>query len=178
MPFVHLTIRDWDKTRSARVLAALFLCFMLIGAAHHKYHFMYHEFDRDVLSATYTWPKLAGVRSTPGRVESTERLLNLIERNSDKGDYIFLYPDYSSAYYLTGRRNPTGIDWYYLLGGVPEIVDATLKRMEQNRPRVIVIDGPCHNVYLNTLVSRHYQVLDTIDQMIVYHLPSDSVAAP
>lgn len=85
-----------------------------------------------------------------------------------KNDYIFFYPNNSACYYLSGRKNPSKIDWYYKLEyNKPMLIEA-IHDLEKNKPKIIFIDRPIKDIQLSIFLDQYYFEKDSVDNVIVY----------
>ncbi|UCD16313.1 MAG: hypothetical protein JSV44_07540 [Candidatus Zixiibacteriota bacterium] len=123
-----------------RVQAAvlLFIAILAVGS-YQKFNYIYRDAGRPDLIAKFTSGKLRGIRSTPRNVGQIEGLIEATRANTDRGDFILVFPDFPVLYYLTERKNPTPVDWYYWRGINKEIMVDAIQALAKNMPEVVFI---------------------------------------
>jgi hypothetical protein len=99
----------------------------------------FRDDPRGHLTATFAAPKLAGVTSTPGLVERVDAVVAAIDEYTSPGDPIFVMPDYPILYYLTGRTNPTRLDWYFPWTFTEADSHQAVRDLERHPPRLAIL---------------------------------------
>ncbi len=116
------------------------IALLILGAGTFtKYHYIYRDAPRDQLLSEFTTGKMKGIRTTARNFSQISDLLKAVDFYTDKGDYILIYPDFPVLYYLTDRKNPTRVDWYYWRGLHPDMVDDAAKNIAKYKPKVIFV---------------------------------------
>jgi hypothetical protein len=79
--------------------------------------------------------------TVPGSdAESYRELASLVERNSAPGSAIFAGPDCPEVYFLTKRRNPTGVMYEFFRPGVYDRAEPVLDLLDRERVKVVVVN--------------------------------------
>ena len=148
LPLSYIIFRELSPS-SYRVVCAiwLFVGILAIGS-FHKYHFIYRDDVRSNLTAEFKTGKLKGVRTTPRNFQQITDLTAATEYYSKKGEYVLIYPDFPIFYYLTDRRNPTKIEWYYRFEFNLSMLPEAKGWLEKNRPKVIFVQKYAEADYL------------------------------
>ena len=115
--------------------------------------------------------KLAGIRSTPKKVNAFQALTEVIERHSEQDDYIFIFPDYPAIYYLTDRKNPTRIDWYYKREFNDRMFIESIEVLRKKKQKLILVHSDKTPPALRQFLENNYEKLQDVDIMDAY-IPS------
>jgi hypothetical protein len=129
---------------------------------------VYHDGKRSNLTATYHHPKIEGIHSVPGLVTQLDFILTSIEENSDRGDWVFVYPNYPTVYYLTDRRNPSPIPWFYYLEYTREMETDALRTVAEHEPKVILVPPKERPPLLDSMIESSYETIDRNPWFIAY----------
>lgn len=98
---LHQRTTSIRRNLYALALAATLVYFLSGFEAFHRYPYA-DNFDRRTMTATFTHPQLKGIRSTPGRVESFQELINAIDTNkSNRSDRLLVYNNLPMTFYAT-----------------------------------------------------------------------------
>ena len=161
-PFAYLAARSlvsspWIR----RVVPLAFLIAISALGVHHRYGtvYVYHEHPRSELTTPFASEKLRGITSTAANVAGLDALIAVIKSNTAATDSIFVFPQYPALYFLTGRRNPTAIDWYYYLEFNQSMLDESLSTLERTRPKLIFVNSENLPVRLSKLLSSSYELI-------------------
>lgn len=126
-------------------------------------------------TAAFLTPGLLGIRSTADRVRSVDEVVALIRQETGPGDPVLALPDLPALYLLTGRPNPTRVDWL-----IPqELTQAEIRRaladLERRPPRLVVVTdravfGYGHRRLLPVLayVTQRYELAVRAGELDVY----------
>jgi hypothetical protein len=115
------------------------MIFLLIAGGVIKYNHVYRDYQRDELMSEFKSGKLSGIRTNPRNFNQINSLMGAVEENTLKGEYIVIYPDFPILYYLTDRKNPTPVDWYYWRGLHMDMVIKAAHAIGQIRPKVVFV---------------------------------------
>ena len=102
-----ITIR---KTIWPMVYIAITVSFIIAGLTIHS-QYTYREEEVDKLTARFTYPKLAGIYSTPEKVKALEGLLRYLKGKVKPHDYFLAYNYIPMLYFLTHTRPAYGAAW-------------------------------------------------------------------
>lgn len=97
-----------------KVLATFFGFFALLWLNLGWIETMDFRFQPADLSQKLTLERAHGLAVPPGSARLFGDLLDVIDEHSRPGDYIFASPDAPEIYFLSNRRNPTGVILDYL----------------------------------------------------------------
>ena len=114
----------------------------------------YLDGPRFEMTASFTDPRLAGIRTVPSEAAHVDGLAKIIEDRTKPGDLVLVFPDGQAYYLITGRENPTKIDWYDLLATTPAMGEQAAADMARNQPKLVILQR-----YLETDI-HHLRPLD------------------
>ena len=137
--FTYLAIREWHPgVRGKRVAIGLIFIILVIGM-YHKHEAVYRDEKRSLLTYSFADPKLSGIKSTERNVRQVAGLISAVNHYTDKGDYIFVFPDFPVLYYLTGRKNPTRVEWPIFREIDMEMVYEMVDSLEARPPKLVLL---------------------------------------
>lgn len=146
----------------------------------------YLDGPRAQMTASFAEPRLAGIRTVPANASHVDRLAAIIESRTGPGDAILVLPDGQAYYVVTGRTNPTKIDWYDLLATTPAMGKEAALDMARMPPRLVILQRyresdithlhplnfasrPAWNPVYQYVIA-HYTKVDSTDDADVYVL--------
>ncbi|MEE9609349.1 MAG: hypothetical protein V3U03_16535, partial [Myxococcota bacterium] len=104
-----------DGERRSTVLAWLFtgaVCLAVgSGSCSVRAYRSYGDSPIDRLTAEFSHPRFAGIRSTPARVAVLEGIASYLSERVEEGDFLLAYDDVPLLYYLTGTRPAIDHSW-------------------------------------------------------------------
>jgi Dolichyl-phosphate-mannose-protein mannosyltransferase len=100
----------------------------------------YLDGPRADMTAVFAAPRLAGVRTVPAEAGHVDRVAMIIEERTKQGDSVLIFPDGQAYYLMTGRVNPTKVDWYDLLATTPAMGEEAALDMARNPPKLVVLE--------------------------------------
>jgi hypothetical protein len=170
LPFSYIIFRDCNQMpyRKAAVIF-LFMAILALGQ-FHKYRYVYHDEPRSELKVEYISPKLRFIKSTVENVQSLENVVMAIRTYSEEKDYIFIFPDFSALYYLTGRRNPTPIEWYYPAEYNEKMLIESMRAVEVKKPKLIMVMEGNMPVALKSILVDSYRELRRVGIFRLFEL--------
>ena len=186
--------RIWSGAPAVRVaLPVVVGAFIAVAGAVVTHGSPYLDGPRDQMTAEITTPKLAGIKTLPANAKHIDDLVAEIEKDTKPGDHVLVFPDGQSYYVLTGRTNPTRVDWYDPIGITPAISQQAVVDLEKDPPTWIIVQDyqesdfqhlrPNDFANQNTwkpiydYIQTAFTLVRTIDDAHVYHL-KDSPFAP
>jgi hypothetical protein len=105
------------------------------------------------------------------QAELTEGLVQLIQANSSKDDYIFSFAQRGSAFYfLAERRNPSRFLWWRSVGISSEERDAVMTMIANRRAKLIVVQDVAANKEIQDFIGDNYDPIGTVVDIAVYGL--------
>ncbi len=105
------------------------------------------------------------------QAELTEGLVQLIQANSSKDDYIFSFAQRGSAFYfLAERRNPTRFLWWRSVGISPEEREAVMTMIANRRARLIIVQDVAATQEIQDFIGDNYEQIGTVADIAVYGL--------
>ena len=165
IPFTYIIFKK--NKQICYITIILFLCIGTFGYIY-KNNYTYKELPRKQLTSTFSSAKLQHILSSRQQTDKVDKMIQTIETYSNQGDYIFLFPDYSSMYYITDRRNPTKVEWYYKLEYNHEMLLEAVKDLSQNKPKIIFLNLDYTPNILTKFVRNNYIFIDSIDDINFY----------
>ncbi len=114
------------------VYVAVFMAFLQIAVP---------SLDVSRLDATvpFATDRLRGIRSSPLRVRGVDGVVDLVRRETAAGDPVLAFMDFPALYFLTGRRNPTRVDWFLPQELPMAEVRRALADLEARPPRLVIL---------------------------------------
>lgn len=105
------------------------------------------------------------------QAELTEGLVQLIQANSSKDDYIFSFAQRGSAlYFLAARRNPTRFLWWRSVGISPEEREGVMTMIGNRRAKLIIVQDVAATQEIQVFISDNYDQIGTVADIAVYGL--------
>jgi len=105
------------------------------------------------------------------QAELTEGLVQLIQANSSKDDYIFSFAQRGSAlYFLAARRNPTRFLWWRSVGISPEEREGVMTMIANRRAKLIVVQDVAATQEIQDFIGDNYDQIGTVADIAVYGL--------
>ena len=140
LSFLYMGWRLWGGAEVARVaVPAVVGAFIVLAGAVVTHGAPYLDAPRDQLTASFTAPRLAGISTNPARAKHVDGLVAAIESNTQPSDSTFVFPDGQAYYVITGRNNPTRLDWYNLLATSPAMSAESLETLKRDPPKFIFV---------------------------------------
>ncbi len=133
--------REQSPSPYRKTVAMAFLLVIMGTGLYYKYSNVSRDAPRKFLYTEFASAKLSGIQSTRRNVGQIDHLVATVEKYTEPGDYILVFPDMPTLYYLTDRRNPTPIGWYVLLEFTSEMMQESLAQLEKNRPRLVLLQS-------------------------------------
>jgi hypothetical protein len=99
----------------------------------------YLDGPRTELAAGFREPALAGLRTLPANARHVDATVAAVDRYSRPGQAAFVFPDGQGYYVLTGRRNPTRIDWYDVWATTPSMSNDAVSALAADPPAVVLV---------------------------------------
>ncbi|UCD95496.1 MAG: hypothetical protein JSU69_05450 [Candidatus Zixiibacteriota bacterium] len=174
LPFSYILLRNYAYSPYRKIIAVALLLLVIAVSLFHKYSFVYHDAPRHHLTAEFGAEKLAGIKSTPRNVRHVEGILSTIDSLSEKGDYIFVFPDYAPLYYLADRKNPAPVDWFYKVSWYSAaeakfgIIAESVRALQQNKPKIILTNSTEIPEQLRAFIEKEYEQIKSINEISVF----------
>ncbi len=172
LPISYYIIKQTNYANARRILIVMTFAGLTVMGIYHKYNYMYWDGPRSEMTESFEHRKLAGIRSSTKNTENLDRIISAVETHTQVGDYIFAFPDLPSIYYITDRKNPAPIGWFYWAEFNNDMLVESIDIMK-TRPPKMIITGPrplLEPVF--SFVSRNYIQLDSFDGFGIYLLKS------
>jgi len=187
LAFLYMGWRIWGGAPAIRVAIPVAVgAFIAVAGAVVTHGSPYLDGPRDQMTAGFATPKLAGITTLPANAKHVDDLVAEIEKDTPPGGRILVFPDGQSYYVLTGRTNPTRVDWYDPLGITPAISQQAVVDLQKDPPAWIIVEDyqesdfqhlrPNDFASQNTwkpvydYVQTAYNLVRTIDDVRVYQL--------
>lgn len=171
LPFIFISLKNNQKNYMVTIL---FLISLFLVGIQQKKNFHYHDADTASLTEQFNIPLLDGIKSTPKQTSIISRLYSIIINETSPDDYVFFYSDYPALYYLTGRKNPTKIDWYYKREVNQRLLREAVTLLNNNPPELIIENATFPK--LTDFINAHYRKLDQIEYLTIYQKKPDSLS--
>ena len=165
----HLRTRGPSSNRVALLTVATPLVFLLLAGVQDTWA---PEFDsglhfRD--NRELSIERGRGIFVEEKQAELTEGLVQLIQANSSKDDYIFSFAQRGSAlYFLAARRNPTRFLWWRSVGISPEEREAVMTMIADPRAKLIVVQYVAATQEIQDFIGDDYDQIGTVADIAVY----------
>ena len=128
-------------------------------------------FIRRTNTALLSTPK-ATVFTTPEQAEKVRKIINIIETETEKDEYIYIVQYHSMYYFLTERKNATR--YYFIEAYVfsDEKQLEVVRNLEDKKVNLIIsapnYPGTPEATIVKEYINRHYHVKETIGDKIIY----------
>ena len=99
----------------------------------------YLDGPRSEMTASFAESELAGIRTVPAEAAHVDGLAGIIEQHTKPGDLVLVFPDGQAYYVITGRQNPTKIDWYDLLATTPAMGQEAAADLARRQPKLVIL---------------------------------------
>ncbi len=177
----------WGGAPVVRVAApAVVGVFIAIAGAVVTHGSAYLDGPRDQMTAELTGPRVAGLKTLPSNATHINGLVAEIERQAGPGDSVFIFPDGQAYYVITGRTNPTKVDWYDILATTPAISSDAVADLQRNPPTWILVQEYNESDFrhqspldfesqaawkpIYDYITTHYDLVTTVDGVRFYRL--------
>lgn len=127
------------KPAASRLAAPILGIWIAVAGAVVTYGSPYLDGPRSEMSAEFAAPRLAGLRTVPAEAGHVDRLAAIIQTRTKPGDAVLVFPDGQAYYLITGRPNPTKIDWYDVLATTPGMAEEAARDLDRNPPQLVVL---------------------------------------
>jgi len=128
----------------ASVLLGLWLAAGGLGVVQER---VYEDAQRYQLTADFTTPALHGIKAYPLTQQRVDGLVAEVDKRTKPGDPIFFLPDFGLLYEVTGRRNPTRLDWYNEAFLTLAITERVLSDLKRDPPKVVFLQTQREGAY-------------------------------
>jgi len=103
------------------------------------------------------------------QADLTEGLVQLIQANSAKDDYIFSFAQRGSAlYFLAARRNPTRFMWWRSVGISAEEREGVMTMIANRRAKLIVVQDVAATREIQDFIGDNYDQIGAVADIAVY----------
>ena len=146
----------------------------------------YLDGPRDQMTSSFAVHRLTGISTVRSNASHVDGVVGLIEQKTAPGDRTFVFPDGQAYYVLTGRTNPTKVDWYDILATTPAMTAEALAALRRDPPQWIFVqeynesdinhtsrlDFDSQPVWqpIYDFITASYQLVDSVDGVDVYRL--------
>jgi 4-amino-4-deoxy-L-arabinose transferase-like glycosyltransferase len=167
----HLRTRVPSPNRVALLTVATPLVFLLFAGVQDTWA---PEFDSGLRfrdNRELNIERGRGIFVEAKQAELTEGLVQLIQANSSKDDYIFSFAQRGSAlYFLAARRNPTRFLWWRSVGISAEEREAVMTMISNRRAKLILVQDVAANKEIQDFIGDNYDQIGTVADIAVYGL--------
>ena len=140
LTFLYQGWRVWGGTPAVRVVIPVVVgLFIAVAGAVVTHGSPYLDGPRDQMTAGFGAPRLAGIKTLPRNAAHINGLVAEIEKDTASGDRVLVFPDGQVYYVVTGRTNPTRVDWYDPMETTPAIAREAVADLQRNPPTWIMI---------------------------------------
>ncbi len=185
--FLSRACRLWGAGRISRVAApAVAGSFLVLAGAVITHGSPYLDGPRSDMTAGFTAPGLAGIATVPSNANHVNSLVAEIKRDTAPAQPTLVFPDGQVYYVLTGRENPTKVDWYDILATTPAMTVEALDTLKLNPPEWVFVqqynESDINHVSkldfesqpawqpIFDFVTSNYDLVRTVDGVDVYRL--------
>lgn len=185
--FLYMCARLLTLDAVSRVAApAVVGAFVVVAGAVVTHGSPYLDGSRAGMTATFDAPRLAGLSTVPTNADHVDGVVALIDKHTQPGDRTLVFPDGQVYYVVTGRHNPTKVDWYDILATTPAMSDEAARTLQQDPPQWIFVQeynesdiGHAAKLDFESqpawkpvfdFISANYDLVETVDGVDVYRL--------
>ena len=187
LAFLYMGWRLWGRMPSMRVaVPATIGVFIAVAGAVVTYGSPYLDGPRSQLSTELTASTVAGLKTRPEYATHLNDIVAEIERQTAPGESVFVFPDGQTYYMVTGRTNPTKIDWYDTWATTPTMADEAVADLKRSPPTWILVQQYHESYIANVMpldfegesawkpiydyITSAYDLVTTVDGVLVYRL--------
>jgi hypothetical protein len=127
------------KASASRLAAPVLGVWIAAAGAAITFGSPYLDGPRAEMTASLAAPRVAGIRTVPAEAAHLDGLVQIIDQRTKPGDKVLVFPEGQAYYLITGRTNPTKIDWYDLLATTPAMGQEAAVDLARNPPKLIVL---------------------------------------
>lgn len=140
LTFLYMGWRIWGGSAPVRVAIPVVVgVFVAVAGVVVTHGSPYLDGPRGQMKAAFTAPRLAGITTVPANSAHINDLVAEIEKDTAPGHPVFVFPDGQAYYVLTGRTNPTRVDWYDTLATTPAISRQAVADLQRDPPTWILV---------------------------------------
>lgn len=173
VPLAVLLLSRMRGSSRFRLPVYVLLAAVILVGVHLKTRYVYHDASLPNLTKEFSHPMLKGIYSSPANVDIFEKILATVSKYSEPGEPIFVFPDHPALYFLTGRRNPTPIEWYYHAEYNAALLNEAVKDLRRTPPKVVFVPVSTAPKVLTDFLNAAYRQVDHLGQLDVL-VPVDS----
>ena len=141
LTFLYVGWRLWGGAHVLRIATPVAVgAFIAIAGAVVTHGSAYNDGPRDQMTATFAAARLAGISTVPANAQHVDSVSAEIERDTQPNDPVFVFPDGQAYYVITGRANPTRLDWYNLLANTPALSREAATALKLHPPRYVYVE--------------------------------------
>ncbi len=187
LAFLYMGWRLWAGSTTVRVaIPAVVGIFIAVGGAVITHGAPYLDGPRDQMTAELTVPRLTGINTIPANAAHIQGIVAEIEKDTKPGDSIFVFPDGQAYYTVTGRLNPTKLDWYDTLATTPAMANEAVADLKRSPPTWILVQNYHEADFLHATpldfentpawkpvydyITANYDLVTTVEGVRVYRL--------
>lgn len=137
--FTYAALRSANPGGYGKTISIILLIILLATGAYHKHEAVYRDEKRSLLTSSFFTPKLRGIKSTERNVNQIEGMIFAINQFTNKGDYIFVFPDFPALYYLADRNSPTRVEWPIFRELNDEMIIDVLDSLNSKMPKMVLL---------------------------------------
>lgn len=157
--------------RAALLIVSAPLVLLVMIGVKHTWEPQFEQGFRLRDNRELTIERGRGIFVEDRQAELTEGLVQLIQANSSKDDYIFSFAQRGSAFYfLAERRNPTRFLWWRSVGISGEERDAVMTMIANRRAKLIIVQDVAANREIQDFIGDNYDPIGTVADIAVYGL--------
>lgn len=140
LTFIYALCRMAGAARLVSALTPAVLgAFIAAAGAVVTHGSPYLDGPRADMTATFGVPRLGGIATVPANADHVSALVREIDSRASATDAVLVFPDGQAYYVITGRSNPTKVDWYDLLATTPAMADEASAALQNHPPRWIFV---------------------------------------
>ena len=187
LTFLYVGWRLWGGSAAVRVaIPATVGIFIAVAGAVVTHGSPYLDGPRDQLTAELTAPRLAGIKTLPSNAAHINGIVAEIEKDAAPGDRVFVFPDGQAYYVVTGRTNPTKMDWYNTLATTPAMASEAVTDLQRYPPTWVLVQNYHEADFLHATpldfeavpawkpvydyITANYDLVTTVEGVKVYRL--------
>ena len=187
LAFLYTGWRLWAGSPAVKVaIPAVVGIFIAVAGAVVTHGAPYLDGPRDQMTAQLTVPRLQGITTLPANAAHIQGVVAEIEKDAAPGDKVFVFPDGQAYYVVTGRINPTKIDWFNPLATTTAMANEAVADLQRSPPTWVLVQSYHEADFLHTTpldfentpvwkpvydyITANYDLVTTVQGVSVYHL--------
>ena len=187
LAFLYMGWRIWSGAPALRIaFPAVVGAFIALAGLVVTNGSPYLDGPRNQMTVQLSQNRVSGINTVPRNATHIDLIVTFIDQHTSPGDPVLVFPDGQLYYQVTGRTNPTKIDWYNRYAITSAISNQAVADLQRNPPKWVLVQDYNESDFLQKTpldfedatawkpvydyITSHYDLVATIDGVRVYRL--------